>query len=384
MAVLSAGARPSWTGARLARPARDLARSVRFYRDLVGLPLVGGFTGHAGYDGVFFGLPGGGELELTAGPVRPAPPTEEDLLVLYLDTYREVESTGARLSAAGVARVASPNPYWNRTGQTYLDPDGYRVVLAAVDPGGGTIPPAELGRRGCATLLASWEEYARGARGAAVRRFPGVAAAVFPEGFERSVYNNALLGRGLDAGARAAAIAAMEGAYAAAGVTRFAAWTHESDDAMRDELDSRGYLLDTTTRAMGMSLDEIRLPRPSIEIWPATWSDYLRFEGLPRDFLATADHALLHVLTIRLDGDIVAAALAYDRCGDCGIFNVGTAERARRRGFGTALTVAQLHDARARGCTTASLQSTPTAERVYAATGFRDLGRILEYVPREP
>ena len=33
------------------------------------------------------------------------------------------------------------------------------------------------------------------------------------------------------------------------------------------------------------------------------------------------------------------------------------------------------------GCSTASLQSTAMAERVYAAVGFRDLGRILEYVP---
>jgi catechol 2,3-dioxygenase-like lactoylglutathione lyase family enzyme len=129
-----AGDRPSWTASRVARPARDLARSVRFYRDLLGLPVVGGFEGHAGYDGVFFGLPGGGELELTAGPVQPAPATEEDLLVLYLRTHHEVEATGARLTAAGVTRVAAPNPYWNRTGQTYLDPDGYRLVVATDHP----------------------------------------------------------------------------------------------------------------------------------------------------------------------------------------------------------------------------------------------------------
>jgi catechol 2,3-dioxygenase-like lactoylglutathione lyase family enzyme len=134
MAELPAGDRPSWTAARVARPARDLARSVRFYRDLLGLPVVGGFEGHDGYDGVFFGLPGGGELELTAGPVPPAPWTEEDLLVLYVRTDREVESAGARLVAAGVTRVESPNPYWNRTGQTYLDPDGYRLVVATGDP----------------------------------------------------------------------------------------------------------------------------------------------------------------------------------------------------------------------------------------------------------
>ena len=31
---------------------------------------------------------------------------------------------------------------------------------------------------------------------------------------------------------------------------------------------------------------------------------------------------------------------------------------------------------------TASLQATKIAEGVYAAVGFRDLGRIFEYVPR--
>ena len=40
--------------------------------------------------------------------------------------------------------------------------------------------------------------------------------------------------------------------------------------------------------------------------------------------------------------------------------------------FGTALTAVQLHDARARGCETASLQATPMAEHLYAAAGFRD------------
>jgi hypothetical protein len=40
-----------------------------------------------------------------------------------------------------------------------------------------------------------------------------------------------------------------------------------------------------------------------------------------------------------------------------------------------------MHDARERGCSTASLQSTAMAERVYAAVGFRNLGAILEYVP---
>ena len=73
--------------------------------------------------------------------------------------------------------------------------------------------------------------------------------------------------------------------------------------------------------------------------------------------------------------------MAFDRDGHGGIYNVTTLERARRRGLGMALTLVHLHAALARGCQTASLQSTEMTERVYAAVGFRDLGRILEYVP---
>jgi predicted GNAT family acetyltransferase len=73
--------------------------------------------------------------------------------------------------------------------------------------------------------------------------------------------------------------------------------------------------------------------------------------------------------------------MAYDFDGDCGIYNVGTLEAFRRRGLATAVSAQLVHDALARGCQTASLQSTHAAERIYASIGFRDLGRILEYVP---
>jgi len=73
---------PAWTGTQVTRPARDLARSTALYRDLLGLSSPGGFEDHDGDDGVFFTLPGGGELELTAGPVEPGAGTDDDLLVL--------------------------------------------------------------------------------------------------------------------------------------------------------------------------------------------------------------------------------------------------------------------------------------------------------------
>jgi ribosomal protein S18 acetylase RimI-like enzyme len=213
-----------------------------------------------------------------------------------------------------------------------------------------------------------------------VRHLPGVAVAVFPEEPERGVYNNALLDGGLAEGARSDAIEAMEAAYATAGVTRFAAWVHESDTAMHADLQRRGYTLDQSTRAMGMPLDGVRLPRPEIDLGAPDWFEHLRLAGMPAGFLSSADPAAYRVLVGCLDGENVATAIAYDFDGDCGIYNVGTLEPARRHGLATALTALHLRDARVRGCRTASLQSTVMAERVYAAVGFRDLGRILEYV----
>jgi ribosomal protein S18 acetylase RimI-like enzyme len=235
--------------------------------------------------------------------------------------------------------------------------------------------------RGAATLLASWEEYARGSAGAALKRLNGVSAAVFPSEPERAVYNNALLERDLGPTERGAAVDAMAAAYISAGVDRYAAWVHESDEGMRAELSSRGYTLDESTRAMGLSLDDISVALPELELGPPDWAEYLRILDVPAGLLSAADPSAFHILVARLAGENVATAMAFDHDGDCGVFNVTTLEAARRRGLGTALTARHVHDALQRGCSTATLQSTAMAERVYAAVGFRDLGRILEYAP---
>jgi GNAT superfamily N-acetyltransferase len=238
--------------------------------------------------------------------------------------------------------------------------------------------------RGAATLLASWEEYARGSAGAALKRLNGVSAAVFPSSPERAVYNNALLDRDLGPTERAATVDAMEAAYNSAGVDRYAAWVHESDEGMRAELGRRGYTIDESTRAMGMSLDDISLALREVEFGSLDWDEYLQYlqvVGVPLGLLSGADASAFHLLAARVGSDNVATAIAFDHDGDCGIFNMSTVEAARRRGLGTAITARQVHDAVERGCSTASLQSTPMAEGVYAAVGFRDLGRILEYGP---
>jgi ribosomal protein S18 acetylase RimI-like enzyme len=252
--------------------------------------------------------------------------------------------------------------------------DGLMAVAVEID----------LYARGAATLLAAWTVIARGSAGAALARSDGVAAAVFPSGPERAFYNNALLDRDLGAPERAAAVDAMEAAYGSAGVDRYAAWVHESDAGMRADLHARGYAVAECTRAMGVALADLSLSRPAVAVEAADWAEYLdylaRFGG-PDGLLAGVDPRAFHVVAARVAGETAATGLAFDHDGDCGLFNVSTLEPARRRGYGTALTARLLHDAAGRGCATVTLQSTPMAERVYAAVGFHDLGRILEYRP---
>ncbi len=117
---------------RVARPTDDLAAVVRFYRDGLGLDLLGEFRDHAGFDGVMLGRQGVGyHLEFTskAGHRAGKAPTEDNLLVFYLPDPVEWQQAIDRLERHGYQPVPAFNPYWDRLGRTFADPDGYRVVL---------------------------------------------------------------------------------------------------------------------------------------------------------------------------------------------------------------------------------------------------------------
>jgi GNAT superfamily N-acetyltransferase len=243
------------------------------------------------------------------------------------------------------------------------------------------VTPFEIFDRGAATLVASWTEYARGAVGASVRRIPGAALAVFTQEPESLVYNNALLDLVLVQDERAATVARMEEEYADAHVDRYAAWVHEGDSAMREDLEARRYVVTESTRAMGIALEFLEVQRPELDVEHAAWPDYVALLGLGEDFQAYANPDAYVVRIAMLDGKPAAVGMSYDHDGDCGIYNVTTLDHARGRGIGTALTAHLLHAARDRGCTTSTLQSTPMAEGVYARLGFRDLGRYLEHTP---
>src|SRR5690349_23750588 len=112
---------------RVARPTRDLGTAAAFYRDALGLPVLGSFEDHDGFNGVILGLPDASrQLELVAAPDAEPAPTAEDQLVLYLGSAERVENAAAQLRAAGFESSVSPNPYWANVGAAcFVDPDGY-------------------------------------------------------------------------------------------------------------------------------------------------------------------------------------------------------------------------------------------------------------------
>lgn len=117
---------------RVARPTDDLERLRAFYCDGLGLDVIGSFADHDGVDGLILGRRGWPyHVEFThhRGQRAPRAASPDDLLVLYLPERSEWEAALARMRAAGFEAVSSANPYWDRGGATFEDPDGYRIVL---------------------------------------------------------------------------------------------------------------------------------------------------------------------------------------------------------------------------------------------------------------
>jgi predicted enzyme related to lactoylglutathione lyase len=110
----------------------DLARSVAFYRDVLGVPLMFEVPGQ---EMAFFRS---GDVRLYLG--RPESPEYATKVLLYF-WVDDIEAEHARLVAAGVPAEGSPHVV-HRDGPTQLwmsfvtDPDGHHLALMQERPEG--------------------------------------------------------------------------------------------------------------------------------------------------------------------------------------------------------------------------------------------------------
>ena len=85
--------------------------------------------------------------------------------------------------------------------------------------------------------------------------------------------------------------------------------------------------------------------------------------------------------TGRVGGTLAGTAALLDRHGVAGLYVITVRPEFRRRGIGTALTVAALAAARDRGLPVATLHATPDGEPVYRRMGFTEVARYRHFSP---
>jgi catechol 2,3-dioxygenase-like lactoylglutathione lyase family enzyme len=120
------------TKLRVARPTDQMEAVTKFYRDGLGFAELAHFRDHEGFDGVMLGLPSAPyhfEFTRAHGRLAGRAPSIDNNLVFYLPEEQTWNDAIARMRKFGYQPVPSSNPYWDRSGVTFEDPDGYRVVL---------------------------------------------------------------------------------------------------------------------------------------------------------------------------------------------------------------------------------------------------------------
>jgi len=119
-------------GVRVVRPSNHFDATVAFYRDVIGLHLLGTFSGSYGEDGAILGLPGyPHHLELVRATSAPAEINSFDQLVFYLQSPASLQTLVQDVASRGHQPIEPQHPYWEAMGAvTFHDPDGRGVVFA--------------------------------------------------------------------------------------------------------------------------------------------------------------------------------------------------------------------------------------------------------------
>lgn len=117
---------------RVARPCLDIEVTKAFYTKYLEMNVLSFFEDHKGFDGIILGQSGlDFHLEFTKCLYEEVLPTtnKEDLLVFFEPEETKYLNRCEQLESSGAQRNTSFNSYWDKKGRTYLDPNGYRLVI---------------------------------------------------------------------------------------------------------------------------------------------------------------------------------------------------------------------------------------------------------------
>ncbi|MFL5827636.1 MAG: GNAT family N-acetyltransferase [Thermoleophilaceae bacterium] len=245
---------------------------------------------------------------------------------------------------------------------------------------GLSITDQQLLERQFASLRVFVRAVGEGSPGGSVVERPGVIGSVSPAVPTRSIMNSVVYDQ---AGALEDAWDDVASAYDEAGVSAWTVWVAPGDEDAARLLGERGHRLDGEPLAMAFDIGDFRgeravepEPQPSgVECARLNDEAYGYSGDFERGVGRVMEHRG-HLYMASADGRPASCTWALDEDGDCGIFAVATAGRARGRGLAGGLISRALLDAQERGCVTSSLQATRMGEPVYERLGYRALGRL--------
>lgn len=114
--------------------------TIAFYRDLIGLRVVGGFTSSFGEDGTIFGLSDTRTQLEVVRPHEAVEPNPFDDMVFYHDNADAVAAATSPLRTARLRPEPAPHSSWRANGAAiFRDPDG-RGVFAPRAYGRDPVP----------------------------------------------------------------------------------------------------------------------------------------------------------------------------------------------------------------------------------------------------
>jgi ribosomal protein S18 acetylase RimI-like enzyme len=150
----------------------------------------------------------------------------------------------------------------------------------------------------------------------------------------------------------------------------FGVWSPGRADRLGVGLVARGFEWGWQPHWMGIELDRDPGPVGDFEVAAA---EPPFAKTLPYREEGPLPPEAIH-LGVRARGHVVGQVIVLPSGGVAGIYSMGVAPKAQRRGIGLSLTRAALRAAREAGCDAAVLNATADGERLYTRAGFRSLG----------